>query len=157
MLHDGGARSTGCTRVARFGRARGDSPSGLSKLKPRECNLQTTSKRVCMMTSGDKALTNEIAQVYKTPSFQRTPSSVRRELAIDREKDSCNKPLSLVQLGGFVEAMVISREFNVTGTSNLFFFAARPHAKVLQLPLWLAFSPATPSVLECGLLQFQES
>ena len=34
-LYDGGAWSTG---VASFDRARGRSPSGLSKLKPRVCN-----------------------------------------------------------------------------------------------------------------------
>ena len=38
MLYDGRAWSTGCTRVASFDRARGRSPSGLSKLKPRVCN-----------------------------------------------------------------------------------------------------------------------
>ena len=37
-LYDGGAWTTGCTRVASFDRARGRSPCGLSKLKPRVCN-----------------------------------------------------------------------------------------------------------------------
>ena len=38
MLYDGGAWSTGCTRVASFDRTRARSASGLSKLKPRVCN-----------------------------------------------------------------------------------------------------------------------
>ena len=40
-LYDGGAWSTG---VASFDGAQGHSPSGLSKLKPRVCNQQTTSQ-----------------------------------------------------------------------------------------------------------------
>ena len=66
-----------------------------------------------MMTSGGKALTNELSKSFQNPPFLKK--------AIDRERGSCNKRFSLVRLGGCAEAMVISREFNVTGTSKLYF------------------------------------
>ena len=90
------------------------------------------------MTSGGKALTNEIAQkLSKCPLFNAHPRVYgRRELATDRERrDSCNKRFSLVKLGGCAEAMVISREFNVTGTSKLYFFAARLHTSFVAAAL----------------------
>ena len=55
-----------------------------------------------------------------------TLKCVKRATEIGRERDGCNKRFSLVQLGGYAEATVISREFNITG---MYFKAILFHCK----------------------------
>ena len=56
------------------------------------------------------------------------------EQSIGRETAAI-KRFSFVKLGGCAEAMVISRELNVTGTSKLCFFAARLHTSFVAAAL----------------------
>ena len=120
---------------------------------PEPHKISTTNPSTTSLQSPLLSLYNLLYSLSTEPDLSQQPSLIDGYICIgytmaawsngciDRERDSCNKHFSLVKLCGCAEAMVISREFNVKGTSKLYFFAARLHTS-LQLPLWLAFSPA---------------